>query len=99
MTSKSVKAERPPLASFCADRAVSLWWDTCKTTRRVSQMPRKEYRPSEKGQSSSVSSNTVEIPESDSQDMITPEDWDDWFSLSTSTAVVETADSDADSDS
>ena len=42
---------------------------------------------------------TKEIPESDSQDPITLEDWDDWFSLSTSTAVVETADSDADSDS
>ena len=77
-----IKAESPPLASFSADRAVSLWWDACKTTRRVSQMPRKEYRPREKGQSSS---DTMEIPESDSQDTITLEDWDDWFSLITCT--------------
>ena len=77
-----IKAEGPPLASFSADRAVSLWWDACKTTRRVSQKPRKEYRPREKGQSSS---DTMEIPESDSQDTIMLEDWDDWFSLITCT--------------
>ena len=84
-----IKAEGPPLASFNVDQAVSLWWDACKTTRRVNQMPRKEYQPREKGQSSS-SSNIVEVPESDSQDTITLEDWDDWFCPSTSTpAVVE----------
>ena len=94
-----IKTEGPPLASFSADRAVSLWWDACKTTRRVSQMQRKECRPREKGQSSSVSSDTMEIPEYDSQDTITLEDWDDWFSVSTSTAVVERAESDADLDS
>jgi len=73
-----IKAGGPPLAGFNADQGVSLWWDTCKTTRMVSQMLRKEYQPREKGQSSS-SSNIVEAPESDSQDTIILEDWDDWF--------------------
>jgi hypothetical protein len=38
-----INVEGPPLAKFSADKAVSLWWDACKTTRRVSQLPRKEY--------------------------------------------------------
>ncbi len=85
-----IKAEGPPLASFSADKAA------CKTTRRVSQMPRNEYRPREKGQSSSA-----EDPEPESQDAITLEDWDDWFGPGTSApAVVEpTSNSDNDADS
>ena len=37
-----IKAEGPPLADFSADKSVALWWNACKTTRRVSQAPRKE---------------------------------------------------------
>ena len=40
-----IQVEGPPLATFSPDRAVKLWWDDCKTTRRVNQAPRKEYRP------------------------------------------------------
>ena len=47
-------------------------------------MPRKEYQPRKKGQSSS-SSNIVEAQESDSQDTIMLEDWDNWFRPGTST--------------
>ena len=94
-----IKAEGPPLASFSADKAVSLWWDVCKTTQRVSQAPRKEYRPREQGESSRASAEIVEAPESDSSDTVTLEDWDDWFGPSTTTTTVVEPDSDADSDS
>lgn len=40
-----IQVEGPPLASFCADQAVSLWWKDCKTTQRVNQQPRKKYTP------------------------------------------------------
>ena len=62
-------------------------------------MPRKEYQPRKKGQSSS-SSNIVEAQESDSQDTIMLEDWDNSFRPGTSTpAVVELAfDSNSDAD-
>ena len=56
-------------------------------------MPRKEYRPRKKGQSSS-SSDIVEAPESDNQD----DDWDDWFGLGTSSPTVD-SNSDTDLDS
>jgi len=91
-----IKAEGPPLASFSADKAGSLWWDDCKTTRRVTQNPRKDYRPREKGQSSSTSSDDMEDPE---PDMITLEDWDSWFNPDTSTPTVEGPASDSDIDS
>ena len=62
-------------------------------------LPRKEYRPREQGESSRVSAEIVEAPESDSSDTVTLEDWDDWFGPSTTTTTVVEPDSDADSDS
>ena len=63
-------------------------------------MPRKEYRPTEKGQSSSASSDIAEAPEPDSHDTITLDDWDDWLGPGTSTPafVGPASDSDTDAD-
>ena len=70
-----IKVVGPLLTSFSANQTVSLWWDESKTTRRVNQAPRKEYRL--RGESSSASSDIVEAPELDSSNMITPVDWDE----------------------
>ena len=70
-----VKEEGPPLRDFNADKAVRMWWDACKTTRRVSQAPRKEYRPREKEQTQ-ASAADIDTQEEES---IALEDWDDWF--------------------
>ena len=70
-----VKEEGPPLRDFNADKAVSMWWDACKTTRRVSQEPRKEYLPREKEQTE-ASAADIDTQEEES---IALEDWDDWF--------------------
>ena len=86
-----IKVEGPPLASFSADKAVSLWWDDCKTTRRVNQMPRKEYRPRDKGESSGASSETPE-PVS----MIALDEWDSWFGPDATTPTVEELESHSD---
>ena len=94
-----IKAEGAPLAGFSADKAVALWWDACKTTRRVSQAPRKEYRSREQGQSLRASAEIVEAPESDSSDTVTLEDWDDWFGPGTTTTAVVEQGRDADLDS
>ena len=40
-----IQVEGPSLSAFSPDRAVKLWWEDCKTTSRVNQAPRKEYRP------------------------------------------------------
>ncbi len=68
-----------PLASFCADQAVSLWWKDCKTTRRVNQQPRKMYSnmQRETGQSSS----SLDTDTSEGHNSITLDDWDQWFDL------------------
>ena len=58
-----VKEEGPPLRDFNADKAVSMWWDACKTTRRVSQEPRKEYLPREKEQTEASAADIDLWPE------------------------------------
>ncbi len=40
-----IQMEGPPLSSFSATEAVHLWWDDCRTTRRVNQEARKPYKP------------------------------------------------------
>ena len=70
-----IQVEGPPLTSFSADRAVSLWWNDCQTTRRVNQQPRKEYRPRESGSSST----SLETTAPESEDTITLEEWVKWF--------------------
>ena len=82
-----IQAEGPPLASFSADQAVSLWWDDCKTGRRVKQAPRKHYRPRERESSQSTS---MFATESNSEDTctITLDDWDEWFGPDLSTPVL-----------
>ena len=67
-----IQVEGPPLASFSADQAVSLWWEDCKTTRRINQHPRKQYNPIESSTSTSESDTIM--------DTIVLEDWDKWFS-------------------
>ena len=32
-----IQVEGPPLATFPADQPVQLWWDDCKTTRKINQ--------------------------------------------------------------
>ena len=49
-------------------------------------MPRKEYRPREKGKSSSTSLDITEAPEQDST--VTVDDWDDWFGPGTSASTA-----------
>lgn len=71
-----IKEEGPPLTNFNAEKAVSMWWDACKTSRRVSQVPRKEYRPREKEQSETLTETSSDTQE---EQAITLEDWDDWF--------------------
>ena len=84
----NIQVEGPPLASFSTDQAVSLWWDDCKTSRRVNQASRKSYRPREKGSFSSEV--TMAVVESDNQDTgtISLEDWDEWFGPDPSTSAV-----------
>ena len=92
-----IQVEGPPLASFSADQA-ALWWDDCKTSRRVNQTPRKDYTPREKGSFSSEV--TVAVVESDSQDTgtISLEDCDEWFGPDPSTPAVVEPEPDSDSD-
>ena len=80
--------EGPPLTDFSADSAVDLWWKDCCTTRRPNQGARKPYRlqhssrspssSSDAGPSSSSASEDLE-PESESQETISLNDWDDLF--------------------
>ena len=72
-----IKVEGPSLANFSADQAVALWWEDCKTTRRVSQAPRKEYHPRK---SSSETQTESEITsESPPVESFSFKDWDKWF--------------------
>ena len=71
-----IKEEGPSLTNFNAEKAVSMWWGACKTSRRDSQAPRKEYRPREKEQSETLTETSSDTQE---EQAITLEDWDDWF--------------------
>ena len=87
-----IQVEGPPLSSFSADDAVSLWWKDCATTRRVNQQPRKEYACRSREPGSSSTSTTESSPDSFSLD-----DWDAWFPSSTTSESSELAiDSDSD---
>ena len=69
--------EGPTLDSFSADQAVQLWWEDCRTSRRVNQRQRKEYQQRTQ-------------PESDSSgEELTTEDWDRWFRPLSPEEVVE----------
>lgn len=89
-----VQVEGLPLASFSADRAVLLWWEDCKTTRRVNQVPRKKYRERTK----TASSDIVEaaVPESDNED-ITLDDWDSLFGLNPEDSASQSDSTDSES--
>ena len=83
-----IQVEGPPLDSFRADDAISLWWKDCNTTRRINQQPRKEYRSRESGSSSTDTTEASEVA-------FTLDDWDEW--LVTSSDPTERAlDSDTD---
>ena len=40
-----IQIEGPPLSDFSPTEAVRLWWEDCRTTRRVNQEQRKPYKP------------------------------------------------------
>ena len=67
-----IYVEGPTLSSFCPDRAIELWWSDCSTSRRVSQQPRKEYRPR-----NPESSDSPQDQEEEKQ--LSLELWDEWF--------------------
>jgi hypothetical protein len=76
-----IQVEGPPLTTFSPDRAVKLWWDDCKTTRRVNQAPRKEYKSRATSSESSCGPSSSETS-SDSTvtvDTLSLDDWDDFF--------------------
>ena len=77
-----IQVEGPPLDSFSANDAVSLWWKDCCTTRRTNQQPRKEYACRSR-ESGPTSTSTTEI----SEDNFTLDDWDEWFPNSTASAI------------
>ena len=75
-----IQVEGPPLANFSPDRAVKLWWDDCKTTRRVNQAPRKEYRPmTTSTESSSCGPSSSEASSDSTEEALSLDDWDDMF--------------------
>ena len=75
-----IQVEGPPLATFSPDRAVKLWWDDCKTTRRVNQAPRKEYKSrATSSESSSCGSSSSEASSDSTADTLSLDDWDDLF--------------------
>ncbi len=84
-----ILVQGPSLQNFSPKQAVDLWWSDCKTTRRINQGPRKEYRPrrrqsiSEAGPSSSspMSSGTTSTTE---EQQLALHEWDKWFSSSDS---------------
>ena len=74
-----IQVEGPPLAAFSPDRAVKLWWDDCKTTRRVNQAPRKEYRPrATSTELSSYGPSYSEASSDSTEDTLSLDDWDDF---------------------
>ena len=74
-----IQVEGPPLAAFSPDRAVKLWWDDCKTTRRVNQAPRKEYRPRATSTESSSYGPSSEASSDSTEEALSLDDWDDLF--------------------
>lgn len=82
-----ISMEGPNLSDFSADRAVELWWDDCKTTRRVNQAPRKEYQPRKSTASTATSSEpqaenldeSMSGPEATESEVFALHDWDEWF--------------------
>ena len=74
-----IQVEGPPLAACSPDRAVKLWWDDCKTTRRVNQAPRKEYRPrATSTELSSYGPSYSEASSDSTEDTLSLDDWDDF---------------------
>ena len=70
-----VNTEGPTLSKFSADAAVDLWWSDCSFGRRVNQKPCKEYRRHK--QSSSTVAHTS--GDSESENELDLDIWDDWF--------------------
>ena len=68
-----IQAEGPSLEEFSPSQAVKLWWDDCQATRRVNQVPRKEYRPRDSG---GMSSDTLQAEGEEQSSSL--EDWDIW---------------------
>ena len=75
-----IQVEGPPLASFSPARAVELWWEDCKTTQRVNQAPRREYRRRVTStESSSGAPSSSESSSTDTEEALSLDDWDDLF--------------------
>ena len=72
-----IQVEGPPLAEFSPNEAVKLWWEDCKTTRRVNQAPRKEYRPRDSA-GTSLGTLQFETEEQSETKTVSLEDWDKW---------------------
>lgn len=93
-----ISMEGPNLSDFSADRAVELWWDDCKTTRRVNQAQRKEYQPRKSTASTSSEPQAENLdesmsgPEATESEVFALHDWDEWFAPSPASNV----DSDSD---
>ena len=81
--------------------AVALWWEDCKTTRTVSQAPRKEYQPRKSSNAPSTSSEsqaeTAPSLASPETEVFALQDWDEWFDPP-SPAIQVDPDVDSDSD-
>ena len=83
-----INMEGPSLSSFSADPAIALWWEDCKTTRRVNQAPRKEYQLRKSSSAPSTSSepqtqgkttSAAPGPVSSETEVFALQDWDEWF--------------------
>ncbi len=101
-----INMEGPGLSSFSADPAVALWWEDCKTTRRVNQAPRKEYQPRKSSYAPSTSSEpqaeTAPGLASPETEVFALQDWDEWFGPPSPAIQVDPdvhSDSDVDADS
>ena len=73
-----VNTEGPTICNFSADAAIDLWWSDCSSGRRVNQKPRKEYK--RRKQSSSATQD-----DSESENELDLDIWDDWFHADSST--------------
>ena len=76
-----IYVEGPPIASFCPDAAIELWWNDCTTTRRVDQHPREVY--SQRNPTTLPETNTQEQDSEEQEDNLVLEMWDDWFNSDT----------------
>jgi len=75
-----IKVEGPAFDDFIPRPAVELWWKDCKTTRRPSQLPRKEYRPrASTGEPSRATDSAESEHTSDDTTMFSLDEWDSWF--------------------